>query len=299
MSDDKNKKGFAGLSSLASNVSSVTRSVPPRPNQTPKRAAEPKGQDSAVAPSRSATKRTVRQRPRAPGSGSARPPGSGAFNARWIWVVVGGVGLLIGLIHDAQQSGSGGRRFYTEPSVAPTHTPAPAQTNLTFSKPPVGTDILLSVAQIRWCLREDIHIDVLRPMATSNAQIVQFNAIVSDYNGRCGSFRYRDGALERARREVNAQRARIIATISPPWHGANSSTNASRNVVSRLTLDVQNNLKALGYDPGPVDGIYGAKTRSAIEAFQREQGVSADGKVSEALLQRLRQSLAWARRDNR
>ena len=33
--------------------------------------------------------------------------------------------------------------------------------------------------------------------------------------------------------------------------------------------DLQEALKALGYDPGPVDGIFGAKTESAVKNFSR------------------------------
>ncbi|MEQ8754663.1 MAG: N-acetylmuramoyl-L-alanine amidase [Coleofasciculus sp. G1-WW12-02] len=38
-------------------------------------------------------------------------------------------------------------------------------------------------------------------------------------------------------------------------------------------------LRQKGFDPGPADGIYGAKTKSAIIAFQRSQGMTADGIV--------------------
>ena len=39
-----------------------------------------------------------------------------------------------------------------------------------------------------------------------------------------------------------------------------------------LTEGIQRNLKALGYEPGPIDGIYGPKTKRAIEAFERDMG---------------------------
>ena len=40
---------------------------------------------------------------------------------------------------------------------------------------------------------------------------------------------------------------------------------------------IQQKLKAAGYYTGPVDGIFGAKTRSAVKAFQRDCGLTADG----------------------
>jgi N-acetylmuramoyl-L-alanine amidase len=43
------------------------------------------------------------------------------------------------------------------------------------------------------------------------------------------------------------------------------------------TLQVQERLIALGYKPGPADGVDGPKTREAVKAFQRDKGVTADG----------------------
>jgi len=43
--------------------------------------------------------------------------------------------------------------------------------------------------------------------------------------------------------------------------------------------DLQEALKALGHDPGPVDGVFGARTTSAVKAFQAAQGIAVDGIV--------------------
>ena len=50
---------------------------------------------------------------------------------------------------------------------------------------------------------------------------------------------------------------------------------------------VQTRLVELGYDPGPVDGLIGPKTRAAIRSFQANRGVAVDGEVSRTLLARL------------
>ncbi|MCM8794710.1 MAG: peptidoglycan-binding protein [Candidatus Omnitrophica bacterium] len=42
---------------------------------------------------------------------------------------------------------------------------------------------------------------------------------------------------------------------------------------------VQQALKTAGYDPGPIDGQMGARTKTAIRDFQVAQGLEADGKV--------------------
>lgn len=44
--------------------------------------------------------------------------------------------------------------------------------------------------------------------------------------------------------------------------------------------DVSNLQTALfnaGYDPGPVDGVYGPKTEAVVKALQDELGLTADG----------------------
>lgn len=40
---------------------------------------------------------------------------------------------------------------------------------------------------------------------------------------------------------------------------------------------LQQQLAAAGFNPGPIDGIFGAKTRSAVIAFQRARGLAVDG----------------------
>ncbi len=118
---------------------------------------------------------------------------------------------------------------------------------LKFSKPPLGDDNILSIAQIRWCLREGIRIEALRPKATTSLQIDQFNAIIDDYNRHCGSYRYREGTLERAQREVENMKSQIIEdaslwspftvpsrTQSPPSTPSLSSSSPSRTSEVRV-----------------------------------------------------------------
>ena len=320
MSDDKNKKGFSGLSSLASDLDETVgdstswnvQGEKPGAGGRSKDERQPHPQESAPKP-RSAP--SPQSEPDVVASGTSRTRTSGSSWVKWIWGLIG-VGVLIWLFNAEQADTDrlSNRRTYTGqrslPSYAPRPTTPTRQAGPFFSKPPVGQNDALSVAQIRWCLREEIRIQVLRPMLTTNSQIDQFNAVVSDYNARCGSFRYKRGALERARREVEQQRAQIVANVSPPWQrGSQASppsptsstvtqpgtqrtgptTQPSTVQGSQLTVDVQSSLKELGYNPGLVDGLYGARTKSAIQSFQRDAGVVPDGEVSQELLLRLRQ----------
>ena len=50
---------------------------------------------------------------------------------------------------------------------------------------------------------------------------------------------------------------------------------------------IQQTLHELGYDPGPVDGIYGRRTGAAIRRFQQDHGLPVDGRPGDDLLQAL------------
>jgi peptidoglycan hydrolase-like protein with peptidoglycan-binding domain len=43
--------------------------------------------------------------------------------------------------------------------------------------------------------------------------------------------------------------------------------------------DLQEALKALGHDPGPVDGVFGATMEAAVKAFQQAKGIAVNGVV--------------------
>ena len=57
-------------------------------------------------------------------------------------------------------------------------------------------------------------------------------------------------------------------------------------------VEMQTLLAQRKYDIGEVDGVIGRRTREAIRAFQRSQGMPPDGFATIALLQRLRQAPA-------
>ncbi len=51
-----------------------------------------------------------------------------------------------------------------------------------------------------------------------------------------------------------------------------------------LVFGVQESLTRLGYDPGPVDGVYGYATAEAIREFQYDNRLPVDGRPSPRLL---------------
>ncbi|MBB3979111.1 GH24 family phage-related lysozyme (muramidase) [Rhizobium azooxidifex] len=58
--------------------------------------------------------------------------------------------------------------------------------------------------------------------------------------------------------------------------------------------DLQRRLTALGYNPGPADGIAGAKTKAAVRIFQIAEGLAVDGIAGPKTWERLRAKAAPA-----
>jgi peptidoglycan hydrolase-like protein with peptidoglycan-binding domain len=58
-----------------------------------------------------------------------------------------------------------------------------------------------------------------------------------------------------------------------------------------LIRNIQSGLTALGYDPGPVDGIVGRQTRTAIEAFRKREQL-ASGEITAELLDAITRRLS-------
>jgi murein L,D-transpeptidase YcbB/YkuD len=54
---------------------------------------------------------------------------------------------------------------------------------------------------------------------------------------------------------------------------------------------IQEDLKALGYDPGPVSGTYDQQTKRAVIRFQKAQGICTDGCLGPITEQSIRKAI--------
>ena len=62
---------------------------------------------------------------------------------------------------------------------------------------------------------------------------------------------------------------------------------ASPNRTSAEISSIQEKLSRLGYEVGPVDGIFGSRTRAAIEEYERGKGIPVTGQATQELVERL------------
>lgn len=66
-----------------------------------------------------------------------------------------------------------------------------------------------------------------------------------------------------------------------------SRTVESEAVTKSMLLEVQSELKKMGYYTGAIDGIYGPESAKAVRAFQKDRSLPVSGKVDLATLDAL------------
>lgn len=102
----------------------------------------------------------------------------------------------------------------------------------------------------------------------------------------------RDTGLPAGDAVTTEMAARLLGGEAQP--GQQLASAAGGPELATLEVDggairyVQEQLNSLGYQAGTVDGRMGSRTRSALRAFQRDNGLSASGEIDEALLTALR-----------
>ena len=75
----------------------------------------------------------------------------------------------------------------------------------------------------------------------------------------------------------------LLAALIPAAEAVTYKKGSSGTVVSQI----QTKLKNWGYYAGDVDGVYGNATERAVRAFQRKNGLTADGKAGAQTLEAL------------
>ena len=74
------------------------------------------------------------------------------------------------------------------------------------------------------------------------------------------------------------------ANLGKPVYKSSTGGSAGNSMVR----DIQAGLQRLGYNPGSADGRMGPKTSAAIRKYQQDNGMSADGRPSQAVLDSIR-----------
>jgi peptidoglycan hydrolase-like protein with peptidoglycan-binding domain len=69
---------------------------------------------------------------------------------------------------------------------------------------------------------------------------------------------------------------------SPSYHPTAAAPRYEESVSTGAAYDVQRRLSELGYYRGPIDGVWGGETRTAVERFQANRRLAVTGDLNEA-----------------
>lgn len=152
-------------------------------------------------------------------------------------------------------------------------------------RPAIGKNRPFSVAEIRWCMSQHIRLQTIRPRLATRRAIDRYNELAGDYGHRCNGYEYRESERQQARRDIDGARRQIVDAALENIQRLNDGG-------ALTTRRAQELLELLEYNPGVIDGVYGAQTEAAIEAFQREAGIPVDGLLNRELLEHLLDALA-------
>lgn len=274
----------------------------------PPRPARPSGASSSVSPASTEPKPAPREPIYSP------PESTGLSSGAKVLI---GFGVIVAVLFaafaamddtkptTASQTPSFTYSPSTTPAVpAPLPAPRPAAPSRpTEDRPPVGRNNVLAGAQLRYCVAEQIRVDAAEKVVNNyiEAHVDRFNAMVSDYNSRCGEFRYRQGSLQGAERAMEPYRTQLEQEgrgriVSSGTTGSNRPRGAGQFVPDvqpqkpppdPTILAIQRRLNQLGFNAGAADGYSGQRTVAAIRQFQSERGLTPDGRPTELLLLQL------------
>ena len=95
--------------------------------------------------------------------------------------------------------------------------------------------------------------------------------------------------VQSPRENQNVQSPRENQNVQPPRDNQDVQSPRGKHMGARAdrVRSAQAALKAQGFDPGEVDGVYGPSTQAAIANYQRSNGLQETGRFDEATLAKL------------
>jgi hypothetical protein len=96
-------------------------------------------------------------------------------------------------------------------------------------------------------------------------------------------------SADRVQAGTNVAPAPAAAPPAAAAPAAPAPSAAAAQMPAAEVREVQGRLRALGFNPGPVDGAVGPLTENAVKQYQRARGLEATGALDRNLLAQLRQ----------
>jgi len=138
------------------------------------------------------------------------------------WGAFAVVGAIILYVSVSEKPSSRTNYSYDPPSRQSSNYPSntsslapnpPSQTiqSLIETKPPLGSGNLLSQSNIRYCGYQEERFKAIKTDLRNSQEVSAFNAVVDDYNSRCGNFKYRGDDLQIVTAEVSKKSEDLAA----------------------------------------------------------------------------------------
>lgn len=248
INNDNDKKGFGGFNDL---VSDITKEVEAPVTKRSPTVTEPSSKSLPNAQQDSPSRPVL---PTQTHNSGNVPSGSSRTN--WVWWVAG-IFFIIAIAigsgeKDAddfstppvtQQTVSDSYSSSTSPEVLSEPQPASVEVLNQEEMPPVGTGLVLSHNQIRYCLAEDMRLSTIQKSINSYSQyeVDTFNSVVQDYNSRCSNYRYRSGVLESVRSEVSLEYTSLATEALRTLESWREKSNEIENLVQKNALTSSEN----------------------------------------------------------
>lgn len=202
MSENNNKKGFAGLSSLESKVEPILSKEVPDQEKNDTKLEEAHSQPVRAEPPPISTvvpKYTY-------------SPEIEFVKKYWLWLLLG---IFLIYIFASEDSKKTTPTSYSSGSYTPepTYTAPSFNPGLTESKPLYGANNVLTASEIYYCKAEELRIESNKVTVdrSDDFSLARFNQTVQDYNNRCSQYRYHDPAMNSANNALESNRYLIEA----------------------------------------------------------------------------------------
>jgi len=173
------------------------------------------------------------------------------IKVRWGWATAAVIALLatLGNQKNSQTYSSPPRYSPQYAPAVPSSPTAPSSspntsTEPTFVRPPPGTDLQFTRANLRYCAFQNAMLGAARPLVTTETGLRAFNAFVEDWNSRCSSYQYRESDKSTVDLEVADQQSTFEArgrAFADVWESAPSFSQ------SPLTIDRLNGQQPLNF----------------------------------------------------
>ena len=119
----------------------------------------------------------------------------------------------------------------------------------------------------------------------------------------CSSFKF----VESTEKGSFSTKIALDIAVGNQFQAGNSSNEmrnkqlqrqGSGNIDRKIIYQAQKKLKKLGYDPGPLDGIWGPKTQKASKKFQQDHRLPVTGKLNQETIRKLMQTAEGDQKDS-